>query len=91
MQKFVHTIISEAGRPVEGAAVYIYEAGTSTLAPLFEDDGITGRDNPLTSDAYGMVQASIPNGRYDVQVKHGANLLKEINGLSYYDPEDDGG
>lgn len=84
MQKFTDTILDLAGNAQENVAVAIYQAGTSTLAAIYQDDGVTTKTNPLGSNELGFVSAKIPNGTYDIL--YGATT--RINGKVFFDPAD---
>lgn len=66
------------GNAVAGASVYIYIAGTSTLAQLYSDAPCTlVIDNPVTTGSNGMFSAYLPDGTYDVlPVKSGYSFTR---------------
>ncbi len=62
------TLTDNYGRPIAGASVTVYKAGTLNTGSLYSDAAMTvGVTNPLTTGtdgAYGPVYA--PNGKYDL-------------------------
>lgn len=51
----------------------MYVTGTTNLAPLFSDDGITATTNPVITNAQGVFGFYVADGRYDLQIT-GANI-----------------
>lgn len=64
-QKFF-TTIDAAGNAVSGVSVRVDLAGTSTLATIYSDDGITTTANPLTSNSLGLANCYAADGRYKI-------------------------
>lgn len=65
------TPINGSGRPYSGCKLYIYRAGTSTLASVYEDSGLTSYlTNPVVADANGQLPAIYlePNTGYNYRV-----------------------
>lgn len=57
------------GAAIPAGTVSVYEAGTSTLVPVFLDkDGVTAKSNPFTSDSQGNYDFYVANGRYKIVV-----------------------
>jgi hypothetical protein len=81
------TILTARGTPKAGAAVAVYEAGTSSLAALFEEDETTLKTNPLTANELGFVYAKVPNGTYDILVDGEITIPGQV----FYDPADSSG
>lgn len=52
---------------VPAATVTVYLAGTSTLATIYSDNGVTPKANPFTADAQGRFNFYAANGFYDIQ------------------------
>jgi len=81
----------ETGVPAGGATIMVYAYGTSTLSPLYSDDGVTPKANPFTaavdSGIYGYYAA---NGRYDETVtpESGDGDAYTTADILLYDPED---
>jgi len=56
----------QAGNPVDGVAVTVYLAGTTTKAAIYSDDGTTRLANPFLTGPGGVVVFYAPTGRYDI-------------------------
>lgn len=49
-------VLNETALPVAGALAYFYVTGTTTLAPIYADAGLTTPlNNPVTADAFGRL------------------------------------
>lgn len=69
MQKYTTTIEAQNNAfltQLVGAQVSIYNFGTTTLATIYSDNGVTLATNPLTADANGQVSFYAANGRYSL-------------------------
>lgn len=55
--------------PIAAASCYVYLTGTTTLATIYSDDGITTTTNPLTTSSTGLVSFYAADGRYDLSVQ----------------------
>lgn len=77
MQKYHGAVIDEQGNGVTNASIYIYLAGTGTLATLKKDDETTALNNPITSadtdnyDSKGNFGFKSVNGIYDIKIVAG--------------------
>jgi hypothetical protein len=67
MFNFQSTVTNQAGRPLSGASVTVYLAGTATPATLYSDNGVTTSTNPVTTDSNGRFSFYIADGLYDFQ------------------------
>jgi hypothetical protein len=71
MQKYINDIIGTSGStlsPITGATCSVYLTGTSTLATLYSDNGVTPKANPISSSATGRIEFYAADGRYDISV-----------------------
>lgn len=68
MQKYFNTAADKEGRAIQSASVFVYEAGTSVLATLYEDNGSTITTNPVTTDSNGLFEFYAEDGRYDLAI-----------------------
>ena len=68
MQKYFNTAADKEGRAIQSASVFVYEAGTSVLATLYEDNGSTITTNPVTTDSNGLFEFYADDGRYDISI-----------------------
>jgi hypothetical protein len=73
MKHWYDIVANQSNVLIAGANVTVFFTGTTNLAPLFSDDGITAKANPVVTDAQGRFDFYIADGRYDLQVS-GANL-----------------
>lgn len=89
MQKYVNditTVVDGKLEPLSNAAVTVYVGGTSTLATLYSDNGITTTTNPFISNNTGRVAFYADDGRYDLVVsKTGYNSVS-IPDIIFDDP-----
>lgn len=64
------TIRSKQGPILPGATVTVFDAGQTSLANLFSDDGLTvAISNPTTADDDGVVNFYVVAGKYDLLVQ----------------------
>lgn len=72
MQKFIDTIAAAGAggvlTPLGNASVSVYLTGTTTVATIYSDNGVTSLSNPFTSTATGLVAFYAPDNRYDLVV-----------------------
>jgi hypothetical protein len=68
MKHYYDSVRSNLGLPFQGASVTITLQGTQTLATLFSDDGITQKNNPVTTNALGSFDFYVADGRYDITI-----------------------
>ena len=87
MQKFIETVEGENGRPVPGASITVYNAGTSTPATIYLSNGGAATANPLTADSTGMFYFYAADGRYDLLVSY-AGATRTIYDILLEDPVD---
>ena len=97
MQKYFNTAADKEGRAIQSASVFVYEAGTSVLATLYEDNGSTITTNPVTTDSNGLFEFYAEDaGRADqaflerviqAVVKAGATVVNIPDTTGYSLPE----
>jgi hypothetical protein len=89
MQKYVNditTVVDGKLEPLPNAPVTVYVGGTSTLATLYSDNGISTTTNPFISTNTGRVEFYAEDGRYDLIVsKTGYNSVS-IPDIIFDDP-----
>lgn len=60
------------GNALPGATVQIKNSASGANAPLFEDDEVASKANPLTANSSGVVSFKVADGIYDIVVTSGA-------------------
>lgn len=64
MKGFWSVVLDENSQPVSGCSIYVYTFA-GVLATLYSDEnGITPKNNPLTSDDYGRYSFFVTSGKY---------------------------
>jgi len=70
---FAYTRLLANGSPVGGATITVYNAGTLTLATIFDDNNPvpTPKSNPFLADTNGFFFFYAAPGRYDIRFEGG--------------------
>jgi hypothetical protein len=92
LDHFSHVAQDQNGRAVSGATVTVYQAGTTTLAALYADNGVTLKANPFTTAIDGVYDFYAASARYDITIrKTGYTAIywdaNKMKGLTLFDPE----
>jgi hypothetical protein len=79
------------GHAVVGASVTVYRAGTTNLATLYSDNGLTPKSNPFTTALDGIYDFYAPDGLYDIKLsKTGYSSVywdaNKTKGIALFDP-----
>jgi len=83
-QRFYHEVRDLNGNAVSGATCKVYNAGTNTLATIYDasspDSSPQGTSNPIVTQADGVVAFFALDGQYDLQISGGgiASASKRI-------------
>lgn len=77
----LYSRVLSTGEPQGYAEIAVFEAGTPTLATLYELDGVTPLANPFDADEYGLIAFEVEAGEYDITVSTPTNPLADINPL----------
>lgn len=89
MQRFYGVVQNQAGLPVEGAAVSVTPAGSSTLAIIYQASGSrtapSSQANPITTDPNGEYSFAAADGLYDITITGGDISSKLIANVILYD------
>lgn len=81
MKKYFNSVEdASTGRPVANAEIAVYDNGTSNLATIYSDDGITITNNPVKSDATGYFEFWA-DGVYTLEVSYNGALKRSISGV----------
>lgn len=89
MQKFVDDIATVVGgslAPLASASCAVYLTGTSTLASIYSDNGVTALTNPTTSSDTGRLQFYAADGRSDIVVTKAGFNSTTITDVLLEDP-----
>lgn len=82
MPRYNDIVINQAGHPVPGVTVTVYQGTTSTPAALFVDEGLTmATVNPFTTDGFGRMSFSVSAGDYTIALTGGAPPISSQNYL----------
>jgi hypothetical protein len=93
MQKYVNDIATVVGgslAPLASASCAVYLTGTTTLASLYSDNGVTALTNPTTSSATGRLQFYAADGRYDIVCSKSGYTTTTITDVLLEDPANAG-
>lgn len=91
MQKYQNTIQDTNGNAVAGAQVTVYNYGTTTLAPIYSDNGVTVIVNSVvTTSSTGEFAFYAENGRYTLSVSATNFTAENYTDVLLFDPTDAG-
>jgi hypothetical protein len=89
MQRYANWFRDAEGRGYPGAAVTVYNSGTSTLASIYSSTGsLTSPPaigNPILTDSYGFFSFAVPNGTYDIQFQGSGLPTTVIPNVNLYE------
>lgn len=88
MIKWQDTVLVSGGGALAGASVYVYLKGTTTLATVYSDNGITTQSNPLTTSATGFYSFYAADGRYDLSIQKTGYITVNLTDISVDDAAD---
>lgn len=88
MIKWQDTVLVSGGGALAGASVYVYLHGTTTLATIYSDNGVTTQTNPLTTSATGFYSFYAADGRYDLSIQKTGYTTVTITDISVDDAAD---
>lgn len=92
LDHFSNVAQDQNGRAVSGATITVYQAGTTTLAALYSDNGTTVKNNPFTTSLDGVYDFYAASGRYDITIKKTGYTsiywdASKMKGLTLFDPQ----
>lgn len=88
MQRYFDVVQSRTGDAIVGGLVYVYISGTTTLATLYADNGITLQANPVTTNTDGEYAFYAANGTYTLQITATNYATETKPGVVLFDPSD---
>jgi len=92
MKRYQDFISDVNGRPLAGVNVTVYLTGTTNLATLYSDNGVTPTTNPVNSDADGFYYFYVADGVYDLAfsgpgladwAKYGEEIFSDATAVVY--------
>lgn len=87
MEQYARPLQDQNGKAISGATVTVFIGGTTTLAQIYSDNGITAKQNPFTTGINGLVAFYAANGMYDISVVSPRNVFpaEALKGISLFD------
>ncbi len=89
MQRYTDVVQTKTGNAVSGASITVYESDGSTVATIYSDDGVTERDNPISTGGDGEYYFHAANGTYVLSISK-SGFGTDTKTVSLFDPEDAG-
>lgn len=89
MQKYTDVVQDKRGSVVAGASVLVKDKTTNGPAVVYALNGEQQLPNPMPSDNLGGFSFYAANGRYDIEVSFGAELLSSKFDVLLFDPADE--
>jgi hypothetical protein len=88
MQCYFDVVQTPTGDAIVGALVSVFISGTTTLATLYVDNGVTPQANPVTTNADGEYAFYAANGTYTLQITATNYATETKPGVVLFDPSD---
>ena len=85
MQHYFNEVQDRNGNAIRGALVSVFISGSSTLATLYSDNGITPKTNPISTDESGLFDFYAANAKYDISVSYQGKVLFTIDAIDLFD------
>lgn len=79
--------MSESGNITSGALVFVYTAGTKTLATIYSDDDLTSKSNPITPSVFatdGKIKFYASVDEVDIYINLTSGDELKADGVSVY-------
>lgn len=93
MQRYHDWYRDNEGRAIAYGLVTVYNAGTTTLATIFNEQGAittpVSKSNPFTTDADGYFSFAAPGGSYDISLSASNQPARTIANVALYDAVSD--
>lgn len=90
MQRYFDVVQSRNGDAIVGGLVSVFISGTTTLATLYADNGVTLQANPVTTNTDGEYAFYAANGTYTLQITATNYATETKPGVVLFDPFDAG-
>jgi hypothetical protein len=74
MDKVQGLIAQQDGDVVYGAQIQVSTWPAGSAVTLYEDDEVTQKPNPLTTDSNGEYEFNVPDGTYQLQITQGSTV-----------------
>jgi hypothetical protein len=87
MIKIYRAAVDLNGNALPGATVQVKDSSSGANAPIYEDDEVTIKTNPLVCNASGICSFKINDGKYDIVTTSGVYTGTETQ-LSIFDSPD---
>lgn len=87
MQKYQDVVLNQNGNPIAGAEITVTDL-LGTPVPVYASNGIGLNVNPVSSDADGRFFFYAPDGRYNLVVRFGGNIMATVTDILLEDPQD---
>lgn len=87
MQRYFDTIQDVNGRAIAGAMVYVRTLA-GAMAPIYSDNGVTLKDNPIRTNSLGSFDFYAADGRYTLEIRLNGVRFGEKRDILLEDPAD---
>lgn len=87
MQRYFDTIQDVNGRAIAGAMVYVRTLA-GAMAPIYSDNGVTLKDNPIRANSLGSFDFYAADGRYTLEIRLNGVRFGEKRDILLEDPAD---
>lgn len=87
MQKYQDVVLSRQGTPIQGAKVTVTDTSGGAVA-IYAANAIGDNVNPVITNEDGRFSFYAPDGRYNLSVSVGGNVLATVTDILLEDPED---
>ena len=81
MEHYIDSVRHRLGYALPGVSVTVYVAGTTNLATLYSDNGLTTKTNPFVSADDGSFDFYAANGKYDMRFSRSGTDFTLPNGI----------
>ena len=90
MDHYTRALQDQNGRAISGATVTVYMGGSTVLATLYSDNGVTVKSNPFTTGIDGIYDFYAANGVYDITFVSPRNIYSadKTKGIMIFDTRD---